>query len=143
MNNKLITNSTELLVAEYSNHLASLSPEWSHEAQQHHWKAQLVPSQYYLSYTGVVQRQPVKRLVLRFKIVSNLSSACLLPHLSASDLSRLGGPVFSFYPINMAARACHQYEIETQGQSRLKGLDDWWMVLHCFYAFFEYKGRAS
>lgn len=32
----------------------------------------------------------------------------------------------------MAARACHQYEIEILGQSGLKGLDDWWTVSHCF-----------
>lgn len=72
------------------------------------------------------------RLALRFKIVCSLSPAWPLPCLLASGLSRLGGPVFSFYPINMAARACHQGEIETLGQSRLEGLDDQWTVLHCF-----------
>lgn len=72
-------------------------------------------------------------LALRFKIVCSLSSACLLRHLSASGLSRLGGPVFSFYPINMAARACHRDEIENQGQSGLEGLDDRWTVLYWFF----------
>ena len=63
---------------------------------------QLVPSQYYLSYNGVVERRPVKRLVLGLRKVCSLSSACLFPHLPASSLSHRGGPVFGFYPINMA-----------------------------------------
>lgn len=75
---------------------------------------------------------------LRFKIVCSLSSASSLScHLPVSGLSRLGGLVFSFYPINMAARACHRAEIETSGQPGLEGLDDQWRVLHCF--FFSYK----
>lgn len=71
---------------------------------------------------------------LRFKIVRSLSSACSLSHhLSFPGLSRLGGPVLSFYPINMAARVCHQDETETSGQLGLGGLDDRWRVFNIVF----------
>lgn len=43
-------------------------------------------------------------------------------------MNRLGGPDFSFYPINMAARACHQDETKSPDQSELERLDDCWTV---------------
>lgn len=57
------------------------------------------------------------------------------PNLSVSGLRHQAGPICSSYSINNAVRACHQDETETRSKSWLKGLDDWWMVLYCFYSF--------